>query len=206
MVVYSLRNKINGKRYIGCTASDLNRRIAEHCRKFDSPVISRTIRKYGIASFEITVLEECSGQVRLFERESYWIAQFESQVPGGYNVADGGQGFKVGHAVSAKIREMVGSRYRGKKRPEMSVLHTGKSWHTQPHSEESKIKMSRSRALLCKNPEFRKRLSLNATRRAGDPLERKRLSEIRRATPVSLETRKKLSISAKADWARRKAK
>lgn len=54
--VYSLLNKINGKRYIGLTTRGVSNRVKEH--KVADPYIGRAIRKHGIELFEVEVLEE----------------------------------------------------------------------------------------------------------------------------------------------------
>lgn len=92
--IYSYRNKINNKRYIG-QSQRLNQRFNEHLCISYSPnhkdyqaVIHKAIRKYGIKNFEIEILEYCSPEL-LNEKEQYWINFYDS-FKNGYNSNEGG--------------------------------------------------------------------------------------------------------------------
>lgn len=94
--IYSYRNKINNKRYIG-QATDLARRKKEHfSRAFHqnegnteyNSAIHKAFRKYGYENFEFTILEECL-IAELDVREKYWIQYYDSKNRG-YNCNDGG--------------------------------------------------------------------------------------------------------------------
>ena len=89
--VYSFRNKINGKSYIGST-NNLERRKREHfansindnSNKYYYPLYC-AFRKYGIDNFEFLVLEEVEDKDLLLERESYLIQKEGTLSPKGYN-------------------------------------------------------------------------------------------------------------------------
>ncbi|MNK27633.1 NUMOD1 domain protein [compost metagenome] len=71
--VYILRNKVNGKEYVGST-NDLHRRQKEHlsdlrCNTHPNPKLQSSYNKYGVESFEFKVLHETS------EKESRKIEQ-----------------------------------------------------------------------------------------------------------------------------------
>jgi len=101
--VYKITNIINGKIYIGQSV-DIERRWRQHkkigrnlsedkySRDYDK-VLYRAMRKYGVDSFEFSIIEECD-ESELYEREQYWIKFYESTTIGdkGYNLNDGGAG------------------------------------------------------------------------------------------------------------------
>ena len=91
MIIYCITNKINGKPYIGQTIRTLEERIADHkhCKK---TLIGKAIQKYGWSdkTFKVEILEVCETLEQLNEREKFWIAKYNSIVPNGYNMTEGG--------------------------------------------------------------------------------------------------------------------
>ena len=93
--IYCITNHVNGKKYIGKTTSSVSKRWKEHCRDYkkerckDRPLY-RAMNKYGIDSFSIEMLEECSSK-ESSERETYWINEFKTY-GNGYNATTGGDG------------------------------------------------------------------------------------------------------------------
>jgi group I intron endonuclease len=90
MIIYKIRNKINGKIYIGQTIRFLNSRIAEHMEA--KTHIGFALRKYGIESFEIKVIGIAGLKEVANEKEKYWIKELNCKHPNGYNLTDGGEG------------------------------------------------------------------------------------------------------------------
>ena len=86
--IYCITNHVNGKKYIGKTTSSVSKRWKEHCRDYkkerckDRPLY-RAMNKYGIDSFSIEMLEECSSK-ESSGRETYWINEFKTY-GNGYN-------------------------------------------------------------------------------------------------------------------------
>ena len=59
-VIYLLTNEVNGKLYVGQT-KNLRHRLAAHGRNYQSGtcgILYAAIRKYGIQSFMVSVLED----------------------------------------------------------------------------------------------------------------------------------------------------
>ncbi len=89
MFVYLIRNKINGKCYVGKTTRTIAARWRQHkteariCR-YDSPLYN-DMREYGIAAFEVQLLGQCDSQRRLAEMERACIRRYRS-VEEGYNL------------------------------------------------------------------------------------------------------------------------
>ena len=91
--IYEIVNDVNGKRYIGKTEFDINKRFAEHCkdafkdRNEKRPLYS-AMRKYGVEHFHVSLIEETEHPE---ERETYWINE-KKTFHYGYNATLGGDG------------------------------------------------------------------------------------------------------------------
>jgi group I intron endonuclease len=87
MVIYETINTINGKRYIGKD-------------KFNDPnylgsgrILNKAIKKYGRENFIKVIIEHCSSEEELNERERYWINITNAQKSQKYyNIGEGGLG------------------------------------------------------------------------------------------------------------------
>ena len=94
--IYKITNLINNKIYIGQSTDIKSRWIAEKTKAFNDnsniydTVLSRAFRKYGLNNFKFEILEECKVE-ELDEKEKYYIYYYNSLVPFGYNVAQGGK-------------------------------------------------------------------------------------------------------------------
>lgn len=170
MIVYKITNKINGKIYIGQTICKLNRRMANHLSRQQTP-IEKAITKYGIESFEICVIDHASDKETLNEKEIYWINTFNCKAPFGYNLTDGGEG-RNGVVVSTETRDRLSeaNKNRGpmpiktrlkisnankgrvvsrETRKKLSVALTGKK-----HSDEHNLKVKLNHARPFKGKKF----------------------------------------------------
>ena len=84
----------NGKKYIGQTRTSIEKR-----RKNDfgtgyagCPCFYNAINKFGgLQNFKLTILEEIDNSL-LDEKEKYYISLYNTVVPNGYNIDEGGQG------------------------------------------------------------------------------------------------------------------
>jgi group I intron endonuclease len=118
-IIYLATNRVNGKAYVGRTMKGLAGRFTVHIQKARlgySSHFYRAIRKYGIESFDVAVVETCASEVELKSAEERWIAAMGSKAPVGYNLTDGGEGI-VGFALpkSDRWRQSVTSEsYRAK--------------------------------------------------------------------------------------------
>ena len=88
--VYCLRNKIDGKCYVGLS-TDYKKRLENHwCLNSDCLYLTRAIKRHGKDSFTFEILEDNIPVASLYEREMFWIVKLESKAPNGYNCTDGG--------------------------------------------------------------------------------------------------------------------
>jgi len=120
MIIYKIANKINGKSYIGQTTRTLEKRINRHLEdtKATSELpIHRAIRKYGIQSFAISIIDTTNSKEILSEKEEYWISYLNTKLPYGYNMTDGGEGGGAhqGHKHSEISRKKLRDSHQGPK-------------------------------------------------------------------------------------------
>jgi group I intron endonuclease len=109
MIIYSARNKLNGKIYIGQTIQSLKNRKKQH--KSEANIKRRlnnhfhnAIRKYGIEAFEWIVLKKCNNLGELNFWEKYYINQYKSNDKfSGYNSTDGGRTFEINDEVRKRL-------------------------------------------------------------------------------------------------------
>lgn len=100
--IYAIKNKINGKMYIG-QSKDILTRWKQHCshaiRGDVSYLIINALRKYGVENFDFTVLEECR-PCDLDSKEIEYINVFNTYIGKdggyGYNMTSGGDGKRGG--------------------------------------------------------------------------------------------------------------
>jgi group I intron endonuclease len=111
MIIYKIKNNVNGKIYIGLTTKDLSKRIAEHVVENKS-YIQKALNKYGIQAFTISVIDSAESRDILCEKEKYWIQHYDCKAHKGYNLTDGGDGLinpcrsvrkRIGKAVSISL-------------------------------------------------------------------------------------------------------
>lgn len=148
MIIYKIENKINGKIYIGQTKNSLNNRVANHFK--NDSFIGKALRKYGLQSFEISIIDEATTKEVLSEKERYWIKSFNCSVPFGYNIVQGGSystGFSGRHHSESSLQKMrkqqtgenngmYGKRHSAETRKKIGNAELGFN-----HSEATKQKM-----------------------------------------------------------------
>lgn len=122
MYVYEITNLINGKSYIGKTTQPIEKRWYQHCKNAEygkDTYLYRAIRKYGVESFEIMIVEEVVGDLNV--RERHWIS---CKSPA-YNMTEGGDGGAIhnqlGNRWKVKDSSRMGHAWRGKRRPQEIV-------------------------------------------------------------------------------------
>lgn len=150
-VIYLIRNKINGKVYVGQTVN-LYKRYKAHegsarvAEKYNRPLVS-AFKKHGFSSFEFSILEELSKDAGILTvREQYWMDKLQSFKSNlGYNACPAAAsplGFK--HTDETRLKVSIASSKRkmsSEARKKMSIWHTGKKL-----SKETKEKISKSKS------------------------------------------------------------
>jgi group I intron endonuclease len=120
--IYRILNKITQKCYIGeSKCLNINRRWNQHKKTIENnkgycPVLRDAVIKYGIENFVFTVIVVCFDDDR-FKYEKEYIQKYNSVVPNGYNVTNGGeggggfQGKKHSEEVKNKIKNTLKQKY-----------------------------------------------------------------------------------------------
>lgn len=98
--IYKITNKINGKSYVGWSENP-QRRFLNH-RKADgsSPLLHKAIKKYGIDAFTFEILCEDT-----LSNEDYYIQHYQTMLPAGYNMQQGGFAPPLGKYRTETMKE-----------------------------------------------------------------------------------------------------
>ena len=129
--IYNIKNKINGKIYIGQTIRPIKIRLKEHrvgkskkCR-----AIYNAIQKHGWKNFEIDWYECPDEDLNKHEK---WLVKLMGTIsPEGYNLKEGGgnsgkaseetkqkcRESQLGHTVSERTKQKIGKANGGKNHP-----------------------------------------------------------------------------------------
>ncbi len=227
MQAYLITNKINNKGYIGITTRSLNRRWYEHRNVANScgKLLAKAINKYGEQAFEIMPIASAKTLENLKEVEKDLIIQFQTKVPFGYNLTDGGDGvfgFKQSEEQRLKSANLrLGTKHTKETKAKMREAHSGEKNHFygKNHTEEAKRKNAEAHTGKVghwlgkpRDEETRKKISEYLKGKVGKPHTeetKKKLSLAhtgKKQAPPSLETRKKLSLATKKVWEARKLK
>jgi group I intron endonuclease len=200
--IYGWRNMVNGKWYVGqsvdmleCKQTHLWKAKAgkHHNRHFQAAFV-----KYGESNFEFHFLEEVPENM-LDVRERAWIGYYKSCNRNfGYNLDDGGGANR--HCSSETKRKLS----------EASMGNTnmlGKTFSMEHRKRLSDAKMGAKNHNYGKHrsDKTRSRISMANSGYRPSADTRRKMSDARRLRPpVSDETRRRLSESAKKDWVKRK--
>lgn len=202
MFIYLLRNKANGKCYVGQTVQQPNDRIRQHRQCADSDrrhrqAISLAIHKYGWSGFDSFVLEVCETQEALDAAEQHWIAHYNSLTPNGYNLREGGGGGAMTDEVKAKISATLSGRTLS----EEHVANMRGCKHP-PRTDETRAKLSAVGKLRIHSEETRRKMSESQSSRVRKPCSeetKRKIAETlkgrNQGVPLSAEHRQKISAS-----------
>jgi group I intron endonuclease len=163
--IYKITNKTDGKMYVGQTIQMLEERWKQHRRmKGNCLYLRRAFEKYGIDNFVFEMICDCSNE-ELDKFEKQYMIEFNSMVPNGYNLREGGNGGRHHEETKRKISASLKGRtdfercdWTGKHHSEETkkkisdalkgrtdiIRGLGQDWTGKHHSEESKQKMSDS--------------------------------------------------------------
>ena len=103
--IYKITNKINNKSYIGQSVH-IERRWMEHCLPSANSLIGNAIKKYGKDNFNFEVLENCFIE-ELNDLEEYYIHQYNTITPFGYNVLNYQNGRVTVNNIGADILKQL---------------------------------------------------------------------------------------------------
>lgn len=197
MIIYLITNKISGKQYIGQKVN---------LRGFDTywgsgNYIKNAIKKYGISNFEKTILEsDISDREQLNYRERYWISQYNTLHPNGYNLSTGGEGmvgYKHSNITKVKIGTSNAIALRGnivsqKTKDKISASTKGKKL-----TPETREKISKSRIGIKFSKEHIEKLRLTSLGRTHTQEQKNKISKSLIGKTHTEASKHKMSIIAK---------
>ena len=145
--IYILKNKINGKIYIGQTVRPIKTRLGEHRsgRSANCRLIYRAIKFHGWDNFEKDWYE-CPDEDLDFDEELL-IKEMKTLSPEGYNLKEGGGNGKLSEETKQKLsgenHPMWGKQHSEETKQKMSESKQGEKNHMygKTHTEESKRKL-----------------------------------------------------------------
>jgi predicted Fe-S protein YdhL (DUF1289 family) len=88
--IYKIECLINKKCYIGQTKMNKDGGIKENYWG-SGVLIKKAISKYGIGAFSRSIIEFCENADDLNKKEIFFIKEFSSIIPNGYNIGKGGE-------------------------------------------------------------------------------------------------------------------
>jgi group I intron endonuclease len=136
--IYKIINKINGMIYVGQTIQFLQERWKQH-RKINNNCryLKFAFKKYGIDNFEFKMICICFDE-ELDKFEVQYIKLFNSMVPNGYNLRNGGNSGRHHEETKKKISDTL------KNSKNIFGIIRQKPQLGKPHNEETKQKISNS--------------------------------------------------------------
>lgn len=133
--IYIRKNLINGKCYIGQTKNIVSRNYNwKHEKIYGNSIITKDRDLYGFDSFELAILKECDDS-ESDKWENYYIKQYNTLFPNGYNITNGGiRGWHHTEESKHKMSEVKKELYKTNK----------PYWYGKTRSVRDKEKMSAS--------------------------------------------------------------
>jgi len=148
MVIYKTTNLINGKIYIGQDSKNNNKYLGS------GDLLKKAIKKYGKENFKKEILETCSSQLELDEKERLHIFELNSTDKNiGYNISVGGRnGTTLNRKMSNETKKKMSDAKLGIKFTDEHKENLSKSRIGKILSNETKKKMSDSQKLVIRKP------------------------------------------------------
>lgn len=131
--IYKITNLVNNKLYIGQT-NNFQARWKQYTSLYlnNNPkqLIIQAMIKYDIINFKYELIETCISREIANEKEIFYISQYNSKSPNGYNIESGGKFAPLSQEALNKISKALKGR---------TSINKGK-----PCSEEQKLKTSQT--------------------------------------------------------------
>jgi len=207
MVIYKATNNITEESYIGYATNGLKDRKRGHknsANREDGYYFQHAIKKYGWDNFRWILLEHSITDFEILkELERYWIREFGTKKPNGYNLTEGGDGV-YGYKHSKETKRKLSEANKGKSPSKETKRKLCEAGRNRKLSEEHKRKIGEAHKGKSPSEETRMKLSeANKGKKLSKEV-RKRLSEKRKGEKNSFygkhhteETRKKISEAKK---------
>ncbi len=208
MDIYKATNNITGESYIGYAVNGLKNRKLVHYSSKDNTYFHKALKKYGKENFNWIIVEhKVSDFEVLKELEIYWIREFNTRVPNGYNMTDGGEG-ALGLHPSRETRKKMSEARKGIVYSEETKkkISEGKKgcipWNKgKSPSEETRRKLSEvNKGKKLSEETKRKMKGCIPWNKGKSPSEetRRKISETLKGKKHSEETKRKISETLKS--------
>lgn len=135
--------------YIGQTTQYIKQRWLKHCDSHSGCIaLRRAIKRYGKNSFTIEILETTVCRLVLNYKEQEYIKQFNTLVPNGYNITNGGSV----RVMTPELIKRIAAANTGKKRTaetklKMRIAKLGKKLSQETRKKMSLAALGRSTSL-----------------------------------------------------------
>lgn len=116
--IYLITNKVNGMQYIGCTSQSITERFKQH--EYDvkrtTDLLHSAMGEYGIANFDVELIEDDISVDRAEEAERFYIELYNTYYLNGhgYNMTIGGHG-TIGYIFTQEDRTKISKIHKGRK-------------------------------------------------------------------------------------------
>jgi len=186
---------LDNKVYIGQTVRP-KERWSQHraYAKLEKPIqyIHRAMARHGIDNFSYDVIASSWTQNGADEAEKLLIAQYDSRnSEKGYNIAPGGDP-AWNRGLPKERQPMYGKKQSEFQKQRCAEIHTGLTFN---HTEETKLKMSKTRTGMVKNDEWKKKIGEAHKGKKYTDETRQKMSAAHIGKEVSPETREKMSAA-----------
>jgi group I intron endonuclease len=148
MIVYLVRNLVNGKIYVGKCKGTIKQRWGVHVWYAEKKIgnyFHSAISKYGPENFSIEEIARASSMEELSELEKFHIARLGSHRPEvGYNLTMGGEGTSPSDELRKRMRDThLGKKHSPETIEKMRQAKLGKKnpFYGKTHTEEAREKM-----------------------------------------------------------------
>jgi hypothetical protein len=195
-IVYVTENLITGKKYVGSHTTD----NLDDNYLGSGQALKFSIKKYGKENFKRTTIIECENVLDARNLEEYYILQYNTLSPNGYNISPkGGTLFGLAcHSeetkkkIGLKSKERLESQYE---RDKISLRFKGKSYDEMYGIEKSnELKLKRKQIFDIYNPTKGKKKEDNPNFGSKRSVETKnKISISNKDKPKSEEHKKSLS-------------
>ena len=206
MIIYKVTNNGNNMSYVGQTILGLDNRMRGHiCNMLKRKYVSyfhRALKKYGLENFKWEILKKCKTRTELNESEIEYIKLFNTKIPNGYNMTDGGggiSGFK-GKPLSEKHRKKISGALKGIKRSEETreKMRRANKGKVISDIQREKLRIAHLGRKLSK--EHREKIGISGMGRKTSEKTKRKQSKSHKGKILSMEHRKKLSEIHKKRW------
>ena len=154
--VYTLTNKVNGKKYVGRTSKPMYARISAHKQKatkvkLEQGGLCEAIRKYGMDAFILFIEEMGLKLNQANSAEQWYIKHYKTtDKKHGYNLESGGTtGKRLALETRAKIsiaamgnKNGLGNKhteeYKERSSVTQSIIHGANGWCKCPHHSSAR--------------------------------------------------------------------